>query len=133
MTERFDLSEFAGAEIWLRFEYVTDDAANASGWLIDDVRIPALDYYADFEGASEGWESEGWLLTDNLLVQHWLVQTMIFENDQLVSVERLPIDDQGQADLLIPQLGRNRYAILAVSAITPTTTEPATYQLQPER
>jgi hypothetical protein len=58
---------------------------------------------------------------------------MTFENDQLVGVERLPIDDQGQADLLIPQLGRNRHAILAVSAITPTTTEPATYQLQPKR
>ena len=133
VTERFDLSAFAGAEIWLRFEYVTDDAANASGWLIDDVRIPALDYYADFEDTSDGWASEGWLLTDNVLVQHWLVQIMTFENDQLVGVERLPIDDQGQADLLIPQLGRNRHAILAVSAITPTTTEPATYQLQPER
>ncbi|MCE7985887.1 MAG: hypothetical protein DYG89_32315 [Caldilinea sp. CFX5] len=133
VTERFDLSAFAGAEIWLRFEYVTDDAANASGWLIDDVRIPALDYTADFENNSEGWQSEGWLLTDNVLVQHWLVQIMTFEHDQLVSVERFPIDDQGQANLLFAQLGRNRYAVLAVSAITPTTTEPASYQLQPER
>lgn len=133
VTERFDLGAFAGAEIWLRFEYVTDDAANASGWLIDDVRIPALDYYADFEGASDGWQSEGWLLTDNVLVQHWLVQIMTFENDELIGVERFPIDDQGQATLHLPQLGRNRHAILAISAMTPTTTEPATYQLQPER
>ena len=28
VTERFDLSVYAGEEIWLRFEYVTDDAVN---------------------------------------------------------------------------------------------------------
>lgn len=133
VTERFDLSEYAGEEIWLRFEYVTDDAVNASGWFIDDVQIPALEYHADFENDSEGWMSEGWLLTDNILAQHWLVQMMEFENDSLIAVHQIPVDTQGQAEIVLSQLGRNRYAILSVSAIAPTTTEPATYELQPER
>ncbi|MEZ4676483.1 MAG: hypothetical protein R2932_19840 [Caldilineaceae bacterium] len=58
---------YAGEAIWIRFEYVTDDAANASGWLIDDLQIPAIGYSTDFESDLAGWESEGWLLTDNCL------------------------------------------------------------------
>lgn len=133
VTEQFDLSAFVGQAIWLRFEYVTDDAANASGWLIDDLRIPALDYATDFESDNDGWLSEGWLLTDNVLAQHWLVQIMTFEDDRLTEVRQAAIDEQGQAELLLPQLTGKRYAILAVSALAPTTTEPATYELQPER
>lgn len=133
VTERFDLSNYAGEQIWLRFEYVTDDAVNASGWLIDDIQIPALDYAVDFESGADGWLSEGWLLTDNVLAQHWLVQVMAFENDLLTAVDQIPTDAQGQATITLPQLGRDRYAILAVSAFAPTTTEPATYELQPEK
>lgn len=131
--ERFDLSAYAGEQITIRFEYVTDGAVNTSGWLIDDVRIPALDYHADFETSGDDWTSEGWLLTDNVLAQHWLVQVMEFKNDRLTAVSPTAIDAQGQASILLPRLGRNRYAILAISAYAPTTTEPATYELQPER
>lgn len=133
VVETFDLSAYAGDEIWLRFEYITDDAVNASGWFIDDVQIPALDYHDNFESASPGWTSEGWLLTDNVLAQHWLVQTMEFENDRLVAVSQTPVNAQGAALITLPRLGANRYAILAVSAHAPTTTESATYILQPER
>ncbi len=133
VTETFDLSAYAGEEIWLRFEYVTDDAANDSGWFIDDVRIPALDYMADFEGDSSGWLSEGWLLTNNLLTQHWLVQIMEFENDALTAIYPAPIDDEGQATITLPQLDSDRHVVLAVSAYAPTTTEPAAYSLQPVR
>jgi len=133
MTESFDLSAYAGEQIWLRFEYVTDDAANASGWFIDDVQIPALDYYADFESDSAGWLSEGWLLTNNVLAQHWLVQRMEFENDLLTAVEQTVIDAQGQATILLSELGDDRHVVLAISAFAPTTTEPAAYSLQPVR
>ncbi len=131
VTESFDLSAYAGEALWLRFEYVTDDAANASGWFIDDLQIPALDYYADFGTDSSGWVSEGWLLTDNLLAQHWLVQILEFENDVLTAVHQTGIDAQGQATISLPELGNDRHVVLTVSAFAPTTTEPAAYMLQP--
>ena len=58
--ETVDLSQFAGKEVQLRFEYVTDAAVNGEGFMLDDVSIPAIDYFTDFESDDGGWESEGW-------------------------------------------------------------------------
>jgi hypothetical protein len=129
VTERFDLSPYAGSELWIRFEYVTDDAANASGWFVDDLHIPALDYQTDFENNLDGWESEGWLLTDNLLVQKWLIQLMTFDGDTLVGVERIPAAADGRAQITVPTRTRGQRTILALSALAPISTEPATYTL----
>ncbi|MEZ4859811.1 MAG: immune inhibitor A [Caldilineaceae bacterium] len=130
MTERFDLSDYAGAPVWLRFEYVTDDAVTASGWLIDDIRIPALDYATDFEQNDEGWESEGWLLSDNQLTQHWLLQLLEFDGDTLAAVHQIPVDEQGHAHMDLADLAASgRQAVLVVSAYAPATTEPASYEL----
>jgi len=133
VTEQFDLSLYAGGDLWVRFEYVTDDAVNVSGWFIDDVQIPAIHYDADFAGDASGWQSEGWLLTDNRLTQHWLVQIMEFEDDALTAVSQMAVDAQGEATLLLPQLGNGRHVILAVSAFAPATTEPAQYEIQSEK
>jgi hypothetical protein len=125
--ERFDLSPWAGQEIYVRFEYVTDDAVNLGGWFVDDVSIPALDYSTDFEQGNDGWESEGWLLTDNHLDQRWLVQLLTFEDKLLTGVERAPVDADGRAQIDVDSLGKGRTAVLAISALAPVTTEPAAY------
>jgi hypothetical protein len=127
VSERFDLSAYAGGEVWIRFEYVTDDAINTSGWFVDDVAIPIIGYATDFEQGADGWESEGWLLTDNHLNQRWLVQLLIFEDDRLTSVERLPVDEQGRVSVAVDGLDEQRSAVLAVSALAPATTEAAEY------
>ncbi|MCB0061322.1 MAG: immune inhibitor A, partial [Caldilineaceae bacterium] len=129
ITEQFDLSPYAGSEVWIRFEYVTDDAVNTSGWLIDDVEIPAIAYATDFEEEPTGWESEGWLLTDNLLTQHWLLQVMHFDGNELTAVERIPVGEDGFAELA---LSDTQTSIVAISAMTPISTEPASYELEIE-
>lgn len=127
LVERFDLSDYAGEEIFVRFEYVTDDAVNMSGWLIDDMRIPAIGYSTDFEDGLDGWESEGWLLTDNRLEQRWLLQVLTLQDNILVDVQRYDVDDAGRATLPIQGLGNGTTAVLAISALAPVTTEPAAY------
>jgi immune inhibitor A len=127
--EAFDLSAYAGEQIWVRFEYVTDDAINADGWLIGDVQIPALGYAEDFEAGAPGWQSEGWLRTDNRLAQGWLLQVLEFHDDQLISIERIEVDATGQAEFSMPGLGGGRSAVLAISALAPVTTQPAAYEL----
>lgn len=125
--ERFDLSAFAGEEIWVRFEYVTDDAVNRPGWFVDDIRIPALDYAADFETGADGWESEGWLLTDNRLPQGWAVQVLSLQNGNLVALDRYTPDQNGNLTVNIDDLGGSNTAIIAISGLAPVTTEAATY------
>jgi hypothetical protein len=128
--EQFDLSAYAGSEIQLRFEYVTDDGTNGAGWFIDDLSIPALGYAADFENGDDGWVSEGWLLTDNQLAQHWLLQVLVLEDGQLSEVRRVPVDEEAKAEIEIEELGAGKTAVLAISGLAPVVTEPAEYQFQ---
>lgn len=126
-TEQYDLTPYAGGEVFVRFEYVTDDAVNRSGWLLDDVQIPAIGYATDFENGPDGWESKGWLLTNNRLVQRWLVQVLTLEKNVLVEVDRHLVELDGQVTLTVDTLDRDRAAVLIVSALAPATTEAATY------
>lgn len=127
VVETFDLSDYAGEEIQVRFEYVTDDAVNSSGWLIDDIRIPAIGYETDFESGVDGWESEGWLLTDNRLPQGWILQVLTLQDNILTGVEQVDLAEDGTTLFNITGLGNGTTAVLAVSATAPVTTEPAPY------
>ncbi|MEP5766181.1 MAG: M6 family metalloprotease domain-containing protein [Halieaceae bacterium] len=71
----FDLSQFAGSSVRIRFSYFTDGAAVENGALIDNVSIPALNFSEDFEGATlDGWHNKGFTLstgTHHLAVPHF--------------------------------------------------------------
>jgi hypothetical protein len=125
--ERFDLSTFAGEEVYVRFEYVTDDAINGRGLFLSDVAIPAINYRSDF-AAGDGWESEGWIFTDNRLRQDWIVQVLTFEREELVDVQRVAVDEQGRASVPIAGLGDGRTAVVAISGAAPVILETAAYE-----
>jgi len=54
--EQIDLSAYAGKQIAVRFEYVTDEAYNTAGWAIDDISVPELGYSTDAETGDDGWQ-----------------------------------------------------------------------------
>ncbi|MCS6844272.1 MAG: immune inhibitor A [Caldilineales bacterium] len=122
-----DLTPFVGKEVLIRFEYITDDAVNYPGFFVDDISIPEIGYRYDAETDDGGWVSEGWLRTDNLLRQRWLVQLIQFGDGDPV-VGRLPVDENGRGEWTVNNLGRNDRVVLAISALAPVTTEPASYQ-----
>lgn len=57
--ERVDMSAYAGEEIVLRIEMITDQAVLGEGVLIDEIRIPAIGFYDGAEQASSAWRMEG--------------------------------------------------------------------------
>ncbi|MEZ4662056.1 MAG: immune inhibitor A [Caldilineaceae bacterium] len=130
VTEQFDLSAYAGEDVYIRFEYIMDDAVNLSGWWIDDIAIPAIDYAADFENGADGWESEGWLLTNGELTQGWLLQVLELEDNILSTVRRPEVDANGRAVIDVTGLGNGKTAVLAISALAPVTTETANYSFE---
>ncbi|MCB0139621.1 MAG: immune inhibitor A, partial [Caldilineaceae bacterium] len=132
VTEQFDLSAYAGEEVDVRFEYIMDDAVNLSGWWIDDISIPAIDYATDFEQGADDWESEGWLLTNGQLTQGWLVQVLELENNILSAVHRPEVDANGHAAIDVTGLGDGKTAVLAISGLAPVTTETANYSFEIE-
>jgi len=124
--ERVDLTPFAGKEILLRFEMVTDDAVNKPGLLIDNLRIPEINWQDDGEAGESGWTSEGWLLTDNSVAQSWLVQVLEIGRGT-VTVERIQVGPDGTGEFRISNMGDLDEVMLTISAIAPVTTEKASY------
>lgn len=129
--QQLDLSAYAGQEILLRFEYVTDDATLGSGFLLDDVSIPEIGFFDDFESPNPVWNAEGWVLSNNRLPQHFSIHLVLRDGEGRVQVIRLlgPRDGiSGQWALTFPNNIKDTTVV--VSAYAPLTTEPATISLQ---
>jgi len=47
VNETFDLTPYAGQQILINFRYMTDGAYNDSGWFIDNINIPEIEYNND--------------------------------------------------------------------------------------
>jgi hypothetical protein len=120
-----DLSPYAGREILLRFEYVTDDAYNDPGFCVDDIAIPELAYTegAEIDG---GWLADGFIRSANVVPQDWAVQVITLGKD--TEIERMPISEARQGRIVVEGLGAvvDR-AVLVISAMAPSTTEAASY------
>ncbi len=127
--EKLDLTPYAGQEILVRFEYVTDDAVNRPGWTIDDINIPEIGFRDDAEGGAAGWQAEGFVRIDNILPQHFLAQ--VLEIGSQVKLERIPLDAANRGTLTVPGLGSSvQRAVLIISGLTPVTTQVAPYSFK---
>jgi immune inhibitor A len=124
--EEVDLSAYAGQVIDVRFEYITDDAVNHAGLLLDDIAVPAIGYFDDAESGNGGWQAAGFARMDNDLSQRYIVQAI--ELGDSPRVERMVLDGNNHGQLTIAGLGESSdQVVLVVSAITPFTTEVASY------
>lgn len=127
--ETVDLSPYAGQEILLRFEYITDDAVNHPGFAIDDISIPQLGYVDDAEQRDGGWRSEGFFRTDNILSQQFIVQFIEFDVGGKAKINQMQLDESntGQYILDTQRETASSQAIMVISAQAPLTTEAARY------
>lgn len=132
VTDQFDLSAYAGGDLWLRFDYITDDAVTFPGWIVDEVAIPAIDYFDDMDEDASGWESEGWVLGDGTLAQRFLVQVVELVDGEIASVRQIPVDDEPAGVWDLGELTPDRELLITVSGMTDGTTEPALYSLSIE-
>lgn len=127
LEESIDLSGYAGQEILIRFEYVTDDAVNRPGWTIDDISIPEIGFYDDVENGPNGWQAEGFARIDNILTQRFSVQ--LVEIGDEIKVRPVYLDETNYGRTTVENLGSTiEKAVLIVSGLTPITTEPASYE-----
>ena len=127
--ETFDLGPYAGQRVLLRFEYVTDDAVNRAGWLIDDISIPEIGYHNNFEAGPGDWQSSGFIYSDNRVSQRYLVQLIVMGDEP--RVVRMPLDEEQRGRLELRGLGREfDTAVLVIAAMAPVTTEVAAYEYE---
>jgi len=125
--ESVDLSPYAGQEILLRFEYVTDAAVNGDGLLLDDFSIPALGYASDFESDDGGWQAEGFVRMYNRVPQTY--RLMLIEQGRETTVRPIAVDAEQRAEFELSLGGEVDEAILMVIGTSRHTWQPAPYRL----
>ncbi len=127
ISESIDLSQFAGGEVLVRFEYVTDAFFTRSGWALDDISIPELDYIHDAEGADDGWIGRGFIRTSSSVAQNWGVH--LIRHGTPTDVRELTVDEDGTASVSFSHVGQDDRSTLVLGAMAPITKVPASYQL----
>jgi hypothetical protein len=125
-----NLSQFAGQEVQIRFEYVTDAAVNGEGFLLDDVAIPEVSYFEDFENDEGGWEAAGWVRIQNVLPQNFRLALITF--GETTSVEYIPLEADVSAEIPIHIGGTVDEVVLVVSGTTRYTRQTAPYRFSVE-
>ncbi|MFQ5942684.1 MAG: hypothetical protein ACE5JF_03930 [Anaerolineales bacterium] len=122
--ETVDLSDYAGKEVVLRFEYVTDLAQNGEGMMIDDISIPEIGYFSDLEADDGDWEAEGWVRIQNVLPQTFRLAWISLGDE--TTVEYIPLGAGNTAQIPI-DIGEDEAGVLVVVPTTRVTRQPASY------
>lgn len=125
--EAVDLTPIVGAQVLLRFEYVTDQAYNGAGFAFADFTVPELGLAEP--GAADGpWAAEGWLRVDSPVPQRWSLRLVRWLPGG-VEVDPVPVDDQGAASVDVD--GSASRVVLVVAPTAPRTLEAARYSVTP--
>ena len=124
--ESVDLTRYAGQEILIRFQYITDDATNGAGLCVRGIILPE----AGLGDSPDGWRAQGFVLTDNRVRQDFVVQVIEVAEENRVTVMQLDETNSGELVVSAPEsLDR---LVVAVAAFAPKTLEEATYTLSVE-
>lgn len=126
--QSIDLTPFAGHEILVRFDYVTDQATDFEGWLLDDVSIPEIGFFDDLEQPNAAWTSEGWVRITNNVPQEYLLQAIVYGDE--ITVTRLIEPGTPIPDRISLAVGGSDKVVLAMSGIAPVTRQPAVFDLR---
>ena len=129
-TETLDLEPYAGQQVKLRFQYITDDAIHGPGLCLRGLGI--VDG-GDTHPIAD-WEPRGFALIDNRTPQTYVVQVIERGAERgaapRVVVMELDQDNAGLVD--IPARKDAERLVVAVAALAPKTFQPASYTLTVE-
>ncbi len=131
LEDSVDLTPYAGREIAVRFEYVTDKRTYDDGICFDDISIPEIGFYDDAE--EDGiWASDGFFRTDNRVPQGYIVQVIELGDETVV--REMALDADGSGSLVLRGFGEGLgKAIVIVAPTAPKTTQRASYVLTLEK
>lgn len=125
--ERIDLTPYAGQEVAIRFEYITDPILTYDGLALDNITVPEIGFFDDAESDLGEWAAEGFVRAPGKLPQQWHL-LLVTRSATGLEVEELAVDSAGQ---LISDItsGSSEPALLIVAASAPRTLTPAGYEL----
>lgn len=125
--EEIDLTPYAGQQILLRFEYITDQLLTYGGLALDNIAIPEIGFVDDASHPDKDWLAAGFTRATAYLPQSWHLQLITFPNGQ-PTVMAIELDALQTAVFTIPA-GGSRNPILIIAATAPRTLEVGYYQI----
>lgn len=126
--ESVDLSRYAGEQIQVRFEYITDAAVYGEGFLLDAVSIPEIGYWTGFEEDDGGWVPEGFVRVENTLPQSYRLALIHLEPEP--RVEYLVLSEGNQLELELNTGNEDYPVVLVVTGTTRFTRQKADYWIE---
>jgi len=123
-----DLSKYAGGQVLLRIEYVTDEAVFSKGACFDDFKIPEIGWSDDTSTRGD-WVANGFALVEETVPTQYLVQVIHEKDIGDPVVYRVPVDAEGAGSLVVEDIGEDDLIVAIISAITRHSTSPTEYTL----
>ncbi|HEX7974746.1 MAG TPA: hypothetical protein VF498_10080, partial [Anaerolineales bacterium] len=124
--ENVDLSQYAGKQVQLRFEYVTDPGVNGEGFLLDDLVIPQIGYASNLEEDNGGWQGAGFVRIQNQLPQTFRLS--LISEGRTTTVTPVSLSADNSADIPLQIGGDVKDVVLVVSGATRFTRQRAAYR-----
>ena len=122
-----DLSPYAGKQVQLRFQYVTDGNLNLGGFAVDDIAISGQPL--DEAENDNGWTASGFIRSTNLVSQRFVLQVLRFGSRGTVTRYNV---DNGSTTIDLDSTGDRRPPLLAVTGFAVRTTQPTNFTLTAE-
>ena len=129
VNESVSLDKWAGQEILLRFQYITDAALYDHGLCLRNLQVAVPS-----GGASPvEWQPNGFVWTNNLVRQDFIVQ-IIYEREAntLNRVLQMELDDANSGRMALDPAPGDRRVVVAVQSMAPSTRMPASYTISME-
>lgn len=123
-----DISDFAGQEVLLRFEYLTDDAVFSKGACFDDFEIAEINWFDDTSDDGD-WIANGFARVEETIPTQYLVQVIHEKDVGEPVVYQMPIDINAEGSLTVEGVGEDDLVVAVISAVTRHSTAPTDYTL----
>ena len=120
------LDAFAGQEILIRFEMITDDSLNKTGIALKDIQLETANAQRDLPVDVEQWQMNGWIVSDNRLPQRAWLQAVQYTGNT-VAVRRWLAE--GNTGITLDSIPGTSKVVLAYSPFAPVTLQPVEYLL----
>lgn len=133
VTEEIDLTPYAGQQIVLRFEYITDAILAYDGLALDNLMIPEIGFIDtveldEGEGAA-GWQAEGFVRSTGYMPQTWHLQ-LVTPTYSGLEIESFVLDNLNRFTRTFEPVDGPAPPLLIVAATAPVTLSPAVYRLE---
>ncbi|PKB63228.1 MAG: hypothetical protein BZY67_01115 [SAR202 cluster bacterium Io17-Chloro-G1] len=133
LDQSVDLTRYAGKDVQLRFQYITDDAINGSGmclrWFALSVDPSAGAPYLTLSDG--GWQPRGFSVINNRVRQDFIVK-VLWESEAARVIDldlEMGVSGDWIGELFIEDAGETRRLVVAVAALAPKTRMLASYSL----